>query len=432
MATPRTTRRHSLDERIARGTEASTGLRWFCLGLAAAPLLLAFAADVCTALIPSYRRSILTPWIEPRAPMQPLIDHVDPNGWGDLRKAARLPYYDAQLGSPLDSRRRFTTDELGFLNHPAGGAGPRLEEVEVFVTGTSFSALADDVDHNLAAQLAAASGRRVYNTSWPGGGLTLGIFDLLENHVRAEQTIVWVIVQRQLKISNFRDVWRRLGAEGDWKPLSALERGVNLLRRLRVWPQQLEGRADAKSFARGAAERVAFVLPIALDRGANSSVRLAELTAPRRLRMLFFDEEISAGYQDFESAGGPSLLAGIERVARACERRQVRLVLVLIPDKFSFFARNIEPQLHPAVAGDQHRDLPAVPLLASLSAALDDRSIEAVDLTPVLRAAQDSSPEADPLYRIDDSHWSDEAIAVSARHLAKVLEVSPTRTDPAP
>jgi hypothetical protein len=391
------------------------------------PLAAAMVADLAGRAFGTHPYVLLMPWTEPEGPWPALRDHFDPNGWGDLLHLSRLPYHRELVHPGPDRARRLTTDEAGFPNSPSGTATPIEGDYDVILTGASFMALATDVERNIAGQLADRTGLRTYNAAWWGAGPVRGVLYVIsrpEFGSRAGQTLVWGIIQRDLYAREFSEISERVTETGEIVSPPASRRYVALLKRLRSWNQQLEQYLEATSWPRSLSERAGFALPtVALDRGVGSMVLAARRTDEQRSPMLFFQPAIDSAYRDYASRGGDEIVEAIGRVDRRCRSRGVRLLVMLIPDKYELFRDHIETQLPPST-GTTGGMPPAYPdrrATAAIAEKLRERGIEAIDLYPSFQRAQFESPTAALLYRADDTHWSDRGVRTASEVLARYL-----------
>lgn len=358
------------------------------------------------------------PWQERVAPYAPLLDVVDPEGWGDLIRLARLPHVSELFANGPPRAVHVTSDAEGFLNRPSLEGGSKLTDYEVVVAGASFEVAGSDLDATFPAQLGRALGRRTYNAAEPGRGPVHSVLRLLESSTlgtRPGQVLVWGIIQRSLKESLFRDIHRHIGPDGERLPASLK---VQLRQSLRAWlgfHQDVEAFLQQTSVARRGAGNVAGFLPsTALDLGVSSPVRVSFLEGDRTRPMLFLVEEIAATRQGFEARGGESVQEAIERVARACRARGVRLVVVLVPDKYEIFRSRARMELNLTTDSADH---PGRRAPAELADRLQAKGVEALDLYPTLSDAK----SGELLYRPDDTHWSDAGIRRAAEATAEYL-----------
>jgi len=397
------------------------------------PVVFGIAFDGIGRLVVDRPEPFPIPWQQPEGPWPGLEDRFEEDGWGDLLYLARLPYYEALMDPDRDRGRRLSTDEAGFPNHPSGGPTPPIDgDFDAIVTGASFMALASSVDLHFGAQLANALGGRVYNSSWWGAGPVRGLLYTITRPnfgQRPDQLLVWGIIERDLMAKEFRPVFRELSDTGDVIPIGRSRQAIELVKRLRSWNVLLGQYLEATSVARDWSRKIAFALPtVALDRGATSQVQVAELTRAREVRrMLFFEPAIASAYLDYEERGGDEIIAAIERVAARCSAAGVRMVVLLIPDKYAVFREHLDRELYPrnGLDGDSLPRVPEQRATALLQKGLHAAGIEAIDLYPYFVAAQFEQDDSPMLYRVDDTHWSEEGIRVAVGALMEQLENPP-------
>jgi hypothetical protein len=107
----------------------------------------------------------------------------------------------------------------------------------------------------------------------------------------------------------------------------------------------------------------------------------------------------------------PVVVKAIEAVHTECERRGIRLVVLLVPDKGHVYRHRLRWYDRPR--------LPEPDALTDLAARLEGRGVDVVNLLPVFLARNgDDEP---PLYYPDDTHWSEHGIGVAMEALAAHL-----------
>lgn len=400
----------------AESTPSAT-LRRSC-ALLLAPYLAVLSLEWAQRVVYKPNATLTFPWQERVAPYAPLRDAVEPEGWGDLIRMARLPHVSTLFANGPPRAVHVVTDAEGFLNRPSVEGESKPSDYEIVVAGASFEVAGSDVDATFPAQLGLASGRRTYNAAEPGVGPVHSVLRLLEDPkfgARAGQVLVWGIIQRSLEERLFRGISRHIGPDGERIPASL---GVRLKESLRPWlgfQNDVEAFLQETSLVRRGAGHLAWLLPsAALDLGVSSPVRVSFLGGERARPMLFVADEVASARRSFDERGGESVLNAIERVARACRARGVRLVIVLVPDKYEVFRSRARMEL--SLATDAP-DFPERRAPAELADRLHSKGVEALDLYPTLSDA--SSGEL--LYRPDDTHWSDSGIRKAAEATAEYL-----------
>lgn len=379
------------------------------------PFLAFGVFDIVGRFLDQTEHRLPPPWVRWPSPYPPNVRQVDENGWGDLLRMSGIPAYEKEFSS-TDRRKVIESDDEGFRNISSD------EPPEVIVTGASFFDAGSTNLDTFASKLASYSGLAVRNRSLPGQGPVAAVLRAVEQNEISEPSriVIYGVVQRALRSDLFRPVFRELDADGTKTDRGARRLVAELLPWLR-WNGKLENYLEATSPARKLTTSWSpFLPPMSLDEGLSSPVSLWELqSGGERLPILFLDEELQSYSREATEDEVGAFVAAFDRVASAVRRRGGLLLVVLVPDKFQFYAKEVEPSGRVRVPASGGR------LPAALAAALNQRGIAALDLYEPLRQAQIKDPGT-LLFRRDDTHWSDAGIDIAARHVAEYLRAWPT------
>ena len=383
-----------------------------------APFLAFGVFDLVGRLLDETPQRLSPPWVQYPSPYPPNVRRVDETGWGDLLRMSGLPTFEERFSSS-DRRTVIESDADGFRSIPS------VESPDVIVAGASFFDAGSTNQDTFAAKLASHSGLTVLNRSLPGQGPVAPILRALtKNEISGQSRIViYGVVQRGLRAELFRPVSRALGADG-----SATDRGARglvaeLLPWLR-WNRKLESYLEATSPARKLAASWSYFLPpMSLDEGLSSPVSLWRLqNGGERLPILFLDEELRSYSEEVTENQVGTFVAAFDRIAAAVRREGGSLLILLVPDKFQFYAEDVEPEGHAI------KPPPGGRLPSALAVALNQHGIATLDLYEPMRQAQRDNP-GKPLFRMEDTHWSDAGIDIAARQVADHLRNWPTALD---
>lgn len=373
--------------------------------LVPATIACAFAVDVGLRLLPhdvvSFRAWEAVRTRGEDAPF--LANHRYASGrtYGNLAAVGNVP--DFRQYRPLT----FTTDELGYPNPPGlahrGGAA-------AIVFGSSFAAGAELGDGlTLAAQLAALSGRTIYNA----GGGDPGPADIIP-------------LARRLVVPGGR-VIVEYPEGGELPPLTVLHVSHKTARcRELLAPHRLEGACPWLGWL----DRHVRVSPLAivcqravkrLQDGRWMPNPYARLVLRERLRngeeMLFL-----AGERSFYHAG-----AAADPTARyfrwlgaKLAPARFSLVVVLVPRKYTVYA--------PLLSSPDPGPEASVRYLSDLESRLSAEGIPVVNLTTPFRAAAETGlARGSYIYFPDDTHWNAAGAGLAARQIWRAWQALPAR-----
>ena len=166
------------------------------------------------------------------------------------------------------------------------------------------------------------------------------------------------------------------------------------------------------------------MLPNLLDRGLEGDVKLGQLNIPSNDSMLFYKPAIEAAYPDYEANQGDRVVNMLTKLNAHCQKRQITLLIVLIPDKYQFYLGSIS-HLTNDLDGYSKRTPPERRSPEVIAEQLKENHVHVIDLFPPLRAFQGKQYPFMSYYH-DDTHWNDagieEAAVVTYRYLRELMK----------
>lgn len=338
---------------------------------------------------------------------------------GDLSRLIGIPSFAAQFeqerpGGP-DIR-----DAYGFRNLP----GPEDRAAPLLVLGDSFMATGYPMTNMFSARLAELSGLAVYNQSMVGVGPFLSMARYTES-VRFRdvppRVILWGFVERQIQGDAFQGLVYQLSRrEEAATPAAAAAPKRGGVFWWELAPSRLRRNLPDTSVLAQAGRKAWNVLRYYLLGQITPDVLVSEGPEDRP-PVLFFREAL-------EALKAPPTARQVEQVIEAIRyardffaRRDIRLVLVLIPDKEQVYRDWIPPAL---LGGT---DLPPS-CLDGIAAGLRASGVDVVNLLDPFREAARAGAM---LYWADDTHWNQDGIRLAAEETWKALRSIPEGT-PAP
>jgi hypothetical protein len=331
--------------------------------------------------------------IGPYAPMSTLTGPV--RRGGDISHLLGIP---AVAQRYEDEKPAYTnwTDEFGFLNKPP----TRDTYYPIVVVGDSYMALGASPEATFSARLSELAGAPVYNHAYIGQGSFWGIVRFLAtDHFkdRVPRVIIWGVVEREISGSYFESARYQIvhlqRAVSEQTPPPRLD--VRVLEPARLKKSLPNTSAIAQLAARiwnkaryNLFGQVYFIV-----------VRPDGPVAGRDV--LFYFPSIDAMKWSEQVRNVPQVAGVIEDIARLCAQRNVRLVIVLIPDKEQVYREHVPAKYHPIPPS----------ALYELEEALRSRDIPVVNLLDAFRM-EAAKPRL--LYWTDDTHWNPDGIRLAA------------------
>ncbi|HEX4602329.1 MAG TPA: hypothetical protein VH116_13110 [Gemmatimonadales bacterium] len=363
--------------------------------LVPATLACAFATDVALRLLPqdwvTFRawEAVLAP--ESDAPFLPNQHYHNARTYGNLAAIANLPA--SREYHPVT----FTTDALGYANPPELA---RRGDARAIVFGSSFAAGSEEGDGlTLAAQLATASGRPVYNAASGARGAA-EILSLARRVVIPGGLVIFEYPEgRELPpitplplphpTSRCRAVLAPRGLDHACTALAWLQRRVRISPLAIVCQRAVKWLEDGRWFPNPYAQNVL------RERLANGQ------------EMLFLPSE----RDEFHTGAPREPAVQVFRWLRAkLWAEHFTLLVVLVPTKYAVYA----PLLRTPDAGPDQ----STRYLADVARRLGAAGIPTVNLLPSYRAAARRALAEDRyIYLRDDTHWNAAGVGVAAREL---------------
>lgn len=330
-------------------------------------------------------------------PFLPNFTYHTTGAYGDLAALGNLP--EAREVRP----EAFVTDSFGYPNAPDALERGRAD---ILLTGSSYSVGAEvPVGEALAAQVARRTGQTVYNAA--GGDYRLP--DLLEVARRALRPGGTVVVEypESRDPPGMLAVLAPRGIAACRARLAAI-RGAALCspwfalrRRVEFSPLAVLGQRVRKRFEN---ERV-------LPNPYATRVVRRRLAGPGDGVMLFLADDTVRAHRPPEAAGAARYFHWMRGKV---ERAGFRLVVLLVPDKYTVYRPLLAPPDSTPLPGDRY--LPAV------AARLGADGIPVADLSAPYRAVAARELEMGrTLYFRDDTHWNARGIALAAEALAVMM-----------
>ena len=332
------------------------------------------------------------------APFAPNVRYRTERTYGELAQLGNLP------GLRQYHPETFTTDASGYRTTPPPGPGP-LGPPAAIVVGSSFGVgLGVSDEQTLAAQLAALTGRPVYNAG--------GLFD----DVSAAAVLR---IARRFELAHGLVVLEWLERHDERPPLDGApdqrDRSERLCHAV-LGPRAPRGCTTLRGLVTVSpvqvlAERA--LRPLQNDRLLPNGY--ARRVVARRLvtgeTALFHPDDVAAYYRHQPEEAAAAYVA---RFADAVAAANLDLLVVLVPHKYSVY--------YPLLAEPAPPALDAEPFLDRLEARLCGRGIAVVNLAAPYRALTAQIPEGhEHLYWLDDAHWNPRGIAVAAAQIQRAL-----------
>jgi hypothetical protein len=315
--------------------------------------------------------------------------------WRENIRLERSTYGDlSTIGKLLPFRREMvetlSTDSYGFRN-PGVRDGENFDAV---ILGDCFLMGSDgDLFHR---HLEKVSGLRIYNYHHRR------IWDFFSDSRFASQRPKFLIVERAERGFNSAHFqWLMDPRPSSKDTLSGIDRFKLKLRR---W-----GNVASHSIFMESAQWALATLKYRLDRRLPGAI---PKIVPA-LGMLFFHEEVFTHAQTLDERGLPAVLDSLTVLDRICRSRDIRLVVLMVPDKYSIYGRFASGRDAPADRGDI--------LSPALGAGLRDRGILFADIFPLFKARGELT--APLLYERDDTRWTSLGKKLAAEEFCRQVPI---------
>ena len=311
------------------------------------------------------------------APFRASAHYENASSYGDLASMGNLP------SERRPHAEEFTTDAFGFRNLSVP------ERADVALVGDSFGVGAGVSDREtLSAKLEELTGLSVYNAS--GMPVT---YDRLETLFQRLRMTRGTLLLQHLERALIQRRWTR--GLRDRFPFNALENPFS------ASPLKI---ALKKAYRTVQDDRI-------FPNGSATSVE--RRTFPDGESILFYPPDLGSPGSEADAD------RGVERwleLSAWLEQRGITLAVVLVPSKFTVYG----PLTTKKADVTAHRSY-----LNRLTEGLRKKGVLVTNLEPVYSdEARKRLPAKNYIYRLDDTHWNPEGIALGAREVAKTLPSS--------
>lgn len=329
---------------------------------------------------------------------------------GDLTRLIGIPAvaHIYEQSRPASEQWR---DRYGYRNHPA----PDGTRYPVVVVGDSYMEDGITMDLSFPAQLAEVSGLKVYNHALAGWGSSHSVSRFLRAERFLEDppaVLVWGLLEREVEDGYLEGLVYQVFTVRHEDAVKKTRTGFN---KQMLKPPQL----SASLLSSSALSQWAARLWNPLRYYAWDEINPYIIPVPERIGgrpVLFYFPAIDAMGWNESRRNIEKAAKAIAYLDEACRERNIRLVVVLIPDKEQVYREHI-----PA------RYLPLPPsCLIALEKSLDRKEIVAVNLLPAFR---ERAAAGELLYWGDDTHWNPEGIRLAAEVVwNRIAELVDTNT----
>ena len=298
-------------------------------------------------------------------------------------------------------------DEWGYRNdgEADGGHWP------IVMLGDSFLLLRGTQD--VAQALSAQAQIPVYNHARQGAGpfLEMQNFLLADRFDPAPRVVVWSLSARELGAPMFL----RQPVEGWFAKVDVWAEPKTPASRQTVRYRNLAPRELSKAWPNTS-------IAAYLGRRAWAKIKLSVLGGwpadvlggddPQFGPMLFYRENLRILPLITPEVDAPAVISTAKKVADGFRARNIRLVVMLVPEKEQVHAE--------ALPAEQRAALGRGPeMFGIIERAMEEHGVPTVNLYPTFRAATASGRR---LYWRDDTHWNDEGIRLAAELLRDKVE----------
>ena len=353
-----------------------------------------FVIDVAARLFPldslSFRAwEAVVRYHLPCSPFRANVHYVNDSSYGDLAAMGNLPEYRQYR------REIFSTDSFGFrLN--SNVPGPPLKYDAILVGDSMIAGSALNNHETLSARLEQHLRKGVYNG---GGGEyppTLGpILSLSRRLNLMKGTVLYEYFERE-----------------DLPPPGVLlsYTGPRTTRDCRDWRARLsiwyEGFVETSPL-QIVAQKIFRKLQndLLLPNASKSEVVIRRLTNGEPI--LFYPPDIEGSRRK-----GPADVSGLKRLADELEKNGLRLVVVLVPTKYTVYRSLLKD--------DKTGNGETGHYLNAVEASLKQVNVPSVNLlSPFQQKAQESFKQGSYIYWLDDIHWNAAGVELAAREIIK-------------
>ena len=321
-----------------------------------------------------------------KGPFLANASYRNPRAYGDLANIANLPQ-NRQF-----HEEEFHTDGAGYRNRQT----PARPFRGILLVGDSFAAGAGVPDEqSLGEQISKATGLAVYNAA--------GAYNVakLVTELEMEQGLV-IWQQSERTAIPLPSVPRARGAKRTWRGRIQELKQQATFRYSGYWHYSPLGIVFGRPVRLLQNDRV-------LPNPSRGSVFVAKLQNWRE--MLFAWPEVANYDRD-----RPAPAEYFVRLNGRLEQKGLRLLVLLVPDKYVVYHDLIVPAQRPA---------DRMPYFSIVEQHMADADVPVLNLVPLFRKrAAELLPGDDYLYWLDDSHWNARGIHEAAEAIAEKIGLS--------
>ncbi len=335
---------------------------------------------------------------------------------GDLIRVAGVPF----VGRRFSQRTTLvsTRNDEGFLDIDS-----RLtRDPDVVFCGASFLTHGSKNSKTFTARVRAQGKLVIQNRARAGLGPTASITEYLLNpSVVSMKTkvVVWCLIERLLTRRRLRDLSLIDLSKSHMANMEALKAARRSKRKAAYLSRVETYFVETSESRKRLLNLNDLIPPTCLDRAPFSPCSLFELEGRADRPIAYLRASLLVHQRAFKPSEGEALLNGILKVKALAYAENKRLLILLVPDKFTIYGDRSKPVLTLPIVQTL---LPQTGRLEIVVAGLKRRGIAVVNLTSVLLAGATSIEPEDMLYHPEDTHWNDKGIAIGATEVAKKLE----------
>jgi hypothetical protein len=293
---------------------------------------------------------------------------------------------------------------VGCLHEP----GVTIEEAEIIIAGDSYMALGSSMTNLVSTELERQTGKVVLNRAFPARGPFYS-FSVLLNELPAYSAtpkwLVWGFIERELTGASFARYARHLQ-----RPDEPAERAApSGMQYERLAPEALRESLPNTSALAQLSRKAWRGMSYLVFRELPPEVFFLQSKDPDEASMLGYGYALDSFYWSAEERGLDEAADVVKQVAELFSARNVKLVVMPIPDKEQIYSTWID-------ASDWQGGSPGESIIPAFLELLQARNIDTVDLLATFREAR---ARGERLYWRDDTHWNDEGIALAAQKIAR-------------
>ena len=329
---------------------------------------------------------------------------------GDITRLIGLPSVAARYEEERPSTVIWT-DEYGYRNYPPVTG----KEYSIVVVGDSYMQNGRTMDESFPRMLEASSGASVYCHALEGVGSFLGIIKFLEAdrfREKPPRVMIWGLIEREISGVYFeglvyhiysmnrpRGIVRTRPAVNGWAfHPKTMKTSLPNSSALSQYSSKVWNRFRYKVFG----QMAPYVIPIDHPIGGRP--------------VLFYYPSIDAMTWDASRRDVARVAEAVQYLDDECRRRNIRLVILLIPDKEQVYLEYVPSRY-------KTKEKPIRPsCLIPLEQELAAREIPVINLLGPYREA---AARDELLYWADDTHWNTAGIRLAVQLTWDALKGAP-------